>query len=82
MLEVVFKTAIDKYKGKFSSWTNLVPRVGEFITIDKIFKDNLPFDKLQVVSVTYAHNFHVIVVLHLSDLQARENKEYNLNIFN
>lgn len=82
MLEVVFKTAIDKYKNKFSSWTNLVPRVGEFIIVDKIFKDSLPFDKLQVVTITYAHNSHVIVELHLSDLQAKENQAYNLNVFN
>ena len=41
-----------------------------------------PFDKLQVVNVTYVNSELVEVELHLSELQHRQNKEYKLGVFN
>lgn len=79
---VVFATNIDKYKAKFPSDFEVVPRVGEFVQIEKLYQNqNLPFDKLQVVDVTYVSKDVVKVELHLSSLQARQDKELNLGVF-
>ena len=80
-MKIVFKTAIDKYKGKFPTDFSVVPRQGEFVKVDKPYMNQtLPFDKLQVVSVTYTRDI-IEVELHLSDLQARANKECDLGVF-
>lgn len=79
-MRVVFKTNIDKFKGKFPNDFKVVPRVGEFVRVDSYYT-SLPFDELQVVGVTYVDSENVDVELHLSELQFKQNKEYNLRVF-
>jgi len=78
-MKVVFCTNIDIYKGKFPKNYPVIPRIGEFVkTTDK----TLPFDKLQVVNVTYDElGESVEVDLHLSSLQSRQNIEYSMNVY-
>ena len=79
-MKIIFKTNIDKFKNKFPTNFKVIPRVGEFVKIEQGYE--APFDKLQVVSVTYVSSELVEVELHLSDLQHRQNKEYKLGVFN
>ena len=90
-MQIIFKTAIDKFKNKFPTDFKVIPRVGEFVMVREEFHCNhsgvnpikyLPFDKLQVVSVTHLNKDQVEVELHLSELQAKQNIQYDLNVFN
>ncbi len=78
-MKIVFKTNIYKFKNKFHTNFKVIPRVGEFVKIAQGYE--APFDKLQVVSVTYVSSELVEVELHLSELQHRQNKEYKLGVF-
>lgn len=79
-MEVIFKTNIDNYKGKFPDNFSRPPAVGDYVCVDPCYKD-LPFNKLQVVSVTYIDNYTVEVELHLSETQSKQANAYNLNVF-
>lgn len=80
-MKVIFKTNIDKYKGKFPTDFQSVPRKGEFVAISDLRNTNLPFTELEVHKVTYEDKDTVVVELHLSELQHRQNKEYKLGVF-
>ena len=79
-MKIIFKTNIDKFKNKFPSNFRVIPRVGEYVKIEQGYE--APFNKLQVVSVTYVNSELVEVELHLSELQSRQNIEYKLGVFN
>lgn len=79
-MKIVFQTEIDKFKGKFPDDFAVIPRIGEFVKVVNAYQ--LPFDKLQVVDVTYYHHNLVVVELHLSELQHKQIIEYKLNVFN
>lgn len=79
-MRVVFKTNIDKFKGRFPNDFKVVPRVGEFVRVDSYYT-SLPFDELQVVRVTYVDCDTVDVELHLSEMQIKENTQYDLGVF-
>lgn len=80
-MKIIFSTNIDKYRGKFAKDFQIIPRVGEFVEVESN-DESLPFNELQVVKVTYINKHDVIVELHLSDLQSRQNLEFKLNVFN
>jgi len=80
-MKIVFKTNIDKYKGKFPSDFTIIPRVGEFVGVDKPYHNHtLPFDSLEVKRVTYRSDY-VEVELHLSELQGSQVDAYKLDVF-
>lgn len=81
-MKIIFKTNIDKYKGKFPTDFKVVPRVGEYVSIvSPEGSHNLLFSELQVQRITYLDSETVIVELHLSGLQDKMNIEYDLNLF-
>lgn len=81
-MKVIFVTTIDKYKGKFPTNYQIVPRVGEFVKISNYTeKHSLPFDNLEVKKVMYLDANNVLVELHLSELQSMQNKQYKKNVF-
>ena len=46
-MDIIFKTNIDKFKGKFPNNFTKVPTNGDFIKINNYYlKHNLPFDEL------------------------------------
>ena len=78
-MRVKFQTNIDMFKGKFPYNYPVIPRVGEYVMC---IDNTLPFDRLQVTSVTYDDKGeNVYVDLHLSELQSRQNIEYNMRIY-
>jgi hypothetical protein len=82
-MQVIFETNIDKYRNKFPKNYKTIPRVGEFVKIENYNsqKHGLPFDDLEVKKITYVDANHVIVELHLSELQHMKNKNNRLNVF-
>ena len=78
--KIIFKTNIDKYQNKFSLNYFVIPRIGEMVKVDAPY-NKLPFDELQVINVTYTKEY-IVVELDLSELQKRQTKDYNLNVFN
>ncbi len=78
-MTVVFKTNIDKFKNKFPTDFKIIPRIGEYVKV--VDSTALPFDKLIVIDVTYITNDLVLIELHLSELQAKQNIQYNLEVF-
>lgn len=80
-MKIVFKTNIDKYKGKFPSNYQIVPQLGSFVAIENLKNTSLPFTELEVKKVTHEDAENIIVELHLSELQAKQNIEYELKVF-
>ena len=79
-MRVIFQTNIDKFKNKFPTDFKIIPRVGEFVRVEKGYVT--PFKELQVIRVTYEDSQTVVVELHLSELQAKQNIQYKMNVFN
>jgi hypothetical protein len=81
-MDIIFKTNIDKFKGKFPNNFTKVPTNGDFIKINNYYlKHNLPFDELQVKKITWLDSQNVEVELHLSDIQERENQTFDLGVY-
>lgn len=81
MPQIILKTNIDKYKGKFPEIYQ-IPRIGEKVKVNDIYEKDLPFPTLTVVDVTYISHDEVEVELHLSELQHQQAIQYKLNVYN
>jgi len=79
-MKVIFKTNIDKYKGKFPTDFQVIPRKGEFVSIIP-HSHRLPFTELEVHNVTYEDKDTVVVELHLSEWQNKQNIFNELGVF-